>query len=138
MSVQTLTKKITSLNKVHVKKLIVTSVVGNFPAFYGTQYSVHITVHPAHPTLNKIQLFKNIISYSLINKRRHQSQLPNKNLHTKKNCSMQTNGTWDWSSFCSLLVKPLTRGKTHISIWRFFFAPQSQLLMKWTNEETTT
>jgi len=54
MSVQTLTKKIASLSKVHVKKLIVTSVVENFTAFYGTQYHVHKTVHPAHPTLNKI------------------------------------------------------------------------------------
>jgi hypothetical protein len=96
MSVQTLTKKKkASLSKVHVKKPIVTSAEGNLPAFYGTQYHVHTTVHLAHPTLNKIQLFINIISYSLI-KRWHQSQLPNKNLNTKKKvalCKQMGHGT---------------------------------------------
>jgi hypothetical protein len=110
MSVQTLTKKISSLSKVHVKNLTVTSVVTNFPALYETQYHVHTTVHPAYPALNKIQLFINIISYSLINKRRHQSQIPNKNLHTKKKSLLYAN-KWDMRLEFILLISGQTTDK---------------------------
>lgn len=108
MSVQTLTKKMSSLSKVHVKKLIVTSVVRNFPAFYGTQYHVHTPVHSAHPTLNKIQIFINI-SYSLINTRWHQSQLPNKNLHKQK--KLLCANKWDMRLEFLLLISGQTTDK---------------------------
>jgi hypothetical protein len=105
-------------------------VVGNFPAIYGTQYHVHTTVHPAHSTLNKMQLFINIISYSLIKKMASVSTSKQKSAHKKK---LFYANKWDMRLEFLLLISGQTtdKGAKPTSPYEEFnfLAPQSQFLM---------